>query len=480
MAVSAADKEVSEDGPKARKVTNACDSCRAKRQKCDGETPCRACRELSIDCTYSRQARRRGPPLGFLRHIEVRLHINDAFLGFLLAHLDLTAQQQQPQSASPAAAQSTHPFTPDQNSGRSPHRNVLAEAFRDLLAQVQSFAQPLLSPDQSAPKNAHATSEQTAKWDDYAAQWRDTEVSKILDNVSAKFATPVSRPELESPLRTNTTGTTAPNTTAGTAKNGAKGSSATSPSTVRPSSTAASDLPIVVKEQIPDFYPISLSDPAHGTQHMDMDAPLSLSSQPPLHPPSNFDFLSMQPSSSLEMGAGWTGEQLDLALADLLGDPLATSTTSPSFPQLLQDTRHPSSSLLDFQNTNTGFGPLPPSWMNAPAANHAAPSSHHQLQQYHSSAGAGSSIASGSRSHVTSSSMEPETGSFRAATPTMLSSEAESAAKAVLDEGAAIPTEMDTVRYQGSATGMHHQALESSYMGSFWSVPSQNEISADG
>ncbi|KJX92184.1 hypothetical protein TI39_contig5896g00003 [Zymoseptoria brevis] len=37
---------------KAKRTPTACEECRKKKQKCDGEQPCQACKEQNIDCQY--------------------------------------------------------------------------------------------------------------------------------------------------------------------------------------------------------------------------------------------------------------------------------------------------------------------------------------------------------------------------------------------------------------------------------------------
>ncbi|KAF9517571.1 hypothetical protein BS47DRAFT_509147 [Hydnum rufescens UP504] len=145
-----------------KKVTTACDNCRLKRQKCDGaHLVCGACAENQLACTYSRQTRRRGPPLGYLRHVEVRLHIADAFLGFVIA-------------CEPA-----------------------------LLFTLQKYADTMAASNVVSSSKAGPEADSTIhKWDTWNAKWRESPVSRLLDSISAKFATPVSRPEVESPLRT--------------------------------------------------------------------------------------------------------------------------------------------------------------------------------------------------------------------------------------------------------------------------------------
>ncbi len=60
-------KETTADGDPRKKATQACDMCRQRRTKCDGQVPkCFKCIQRSSDCTYSVVQRRRGPPKGYV------------------------------------------------------------------------------------------------------------------------------------------------------------------------------------------------------------------------------------------------------------------------------------------------------------------------------------------------------------------------------------------------------------------------------
>lgn len=47
------------------RLTQACDYCVKRRRRCSGLPPCALCSEADVECTFSRQAKRRGPPKGF-------------------------------------------------------------------------------------------------------------------------------------------------------------------------------------------------------------------------------------------------------------------------------------------------------------------------------------------------------------------------------------------------------------------------------
>lgn len=61
-----------EQNPKRQRVSRACDSCRIKKDKCDGAQPvCSTCAALSRPCTYKSNPKKRGLPTGYLRTLEL-------------------------------------------------------------------------------------------------------------------------------------------------------------------------------------------------------------------------------------------------------------------------------------------------------------------------------------------------------------------------------------------------------------------------
>ncbi|KAH8703786.1 fungal-specific transcription factor domain-containing protein [Talaromyces proteolyticus] len=58
--------------PKRQRVSRACDSCRSKKDKCDGAQPvCSTCASLSRPCTYRANPKKRGIPTGYIRTLEL-------------------------------------------------------------------------------------------------------------------------------------------------------------------------------------------------------------------------------------------------------------------------------------------------------------------------------------------------------------------------------------------------------------------------
>ncbi|KAI8584047.1 hypothetical protein K450DRAFT_66048 [Umbelopsis ramanniana AG] len=57
------------------RVSRACDICRRKKIRCDVDVnfPCSTCVQSSWECTFKEQARKRGPPKGYIGNLENRL-----------------------------------------------------------------------------------------------------------------------------------------------------------------------------------------------------------------------------------------------------------------------------------------------------------------------------------------------------------------------------------------------------------------------
>ncbi|KAF7126228.1 hypothetical protein CNMCM5793_002723 [Aspergillus hiratsukae] len=57
---------------KRQRVSRACDSCRSKKDKCDGMQPvCSTCASLCRPCTYKTNPKKRGLPTGYIRTLEL-------------------------------------------------------------------------------------------------------------------------------------------------------------------------------------------------------------------------------------------------------------------------------------------------------------------------------------------------------------------------------------------------------------------------
>ncbi|KAJ0425644.1 hypothetical protein BJY00DRAFT_308377 [Aspergillus carlsbadensis] len=59
---------------KRQRICRACDQCRRRKSKCDGEQPvCKICRAAGRSCSYENGGGRRGLPTGYVRGLEVAL-----------------------------------------------------------------------------------------------------------------------------------------------------------------------------------------------------------------------------------------------------------------------------------------------------------------------------------------------------------------------------------------------------------------------
>ncbi|KAJ7719091.1 hypothetical protein DFH07DRAFT_947186 [Mycena maculata] len=133
---------------KNKKVSRACNTCRLKRKKCDGLEPCIFCTETKVECSYSREPRRRGPPSGYLRYTETRVALFETLLGLFIQ----TSGQQSIQT--------------------------LSDAVRTLMAQSKTHTQDV--------------------WDAYKRVWTDSDASRGVHELASVFA-PFSPAENQTP-----------------------------------------------------------------------------------------------------------------------------------------------------------------------------------------------------------------------------------------------------------------------------------------
>lgn len=79
---------------KKRKVQRACDICRRKKIRCDGgEMPsnrCSNCITYDYTCTYVENAKKRGPPKGYVENLETRVEKLQALLHRIVPGADFT------------------------------------------------------------------------------------------------------------------------------------------------------------------------------------------------------------------------------------------------------------------------------------------------------------------------------------------------------------------------------------------------------
>ncbi|KAF8214072.1 hypothetical protein K438DRAFT_1802822 [Mycena galopus ATCC 62051] len=124
---------------KQKKVSRACNTCRLKRKKCDGLEPCIFCTETGLECSYSREPRRRGPPSGYLRFTETRVALLETLLGL-------------------------HVLTSGAQTG-----HILLDAAQRLARESKS----------------HTTQD---VWDAYKLNWTDSDASRAIHELAAVFA----------------------------------------------------------------------------------------------------------------------------------------------------------------------------------------------------------------------------------------------------------------------------------------------------
>lgn len=105
----------------------ACSSCRQRKLKCDGQSPCEHCTRLQRDCVYSTVVLKSGPRKGFLKQIESRLDVLESstvdmatFDPAQLSHEQVLALVKRLQEISPIqqpvyTSQTPPPVTPEEH-----------------------------------------------------------------------------------------------------------------------------------------------------------------------------------------------------------------------------------------------------------------------------------------------------------------------------------------------------------------------------
>lgn len=119
--------------------------------QCDGLDPCLFCTETKVECSYSREPRRRGPPSGYLRYTETRVTLLETLLGLFILRAAV------PIETSVA--------------------DILLENIRVLQTESKSCTQDV--------------------WDAYKASWTASQAAKVLDELANTFAPFTPRPDQE-------------------------------------------------------------------------------------------------------------------------------------------------------------------------------------------------------------------------------------------------------------------------------------------
>jgi hypothetical protein len=153
---------------------SACNTCRLKRKKvvflsisaanhlfltqCDGLDPCAFCVENKLECLYSKEPRRRGPPSGYLRYTETRVAILEILLGLYLTKLPKKAEDDE----------------------------QLFDPFLEIAQILQSEAKTCTQD----------------VWDAHRARWSKCPSAKLVEELVVSFAPFTPRSAQEAPVKT--------------------------------------------------------------------------------------------------------------------------------------------------------------------------------------------------------------------------------------------------------------------------------------
>lgn len=149
-----------------KKVSRACNTCRLKRKKCDGLDPCAFCVDNKLECLYSKEPRRRGPPSGYLRYTETRVAILEILIGLYISKLPKREEDDEEQY----------------------------DPFLEIAQTLQSEAK---------------TSTQDI-WDAHKARWTKCPSAKLVEELVVTFAPFTPRSTQEAPVKTLLPPPTAP------------------------------------------------------------------------------------------------------------------------------------------------------------------------------------------------------------------------------------------------------------------------------
>ena len=125
--------------------------------KCNGLDPCLFCTENRLECSYSREPRRRGPPSGYLRYTETRVALFEVLLGLFLSRTH---------PASDGGATSADPFY---------------ETVKTLVAESTTCTQDV--------------------WDGHRRAWTVCRSAKMIDDLAMTLSPYSQRPDQEVALK---------------------------------------------------------------------------------------------------------------------------------------------------------------------------------------------------------------------------------------------------------------------------------------
>lgn len=89
--------------PKLTRLSRACDHCSERKVKCEQQRPCRPCIEIGLECTNSRERKRRGPPNKSVQRIMARAQAQAQATSMAAPQISLLnlSASSQPASVSP-------------------------------------------------------------------------------------------------------------------------------------------------------------------------------------------------------------------------------------------------------------------------------------------------------------------------------------------------------------------------------------------
>lgn len=125
--------------------------------QCDGLDPCAFCVDNKLECLYSKEPRRRGPPSGYLRYTETRVAILEILLGLYLSNL-------------PKKEDDEEPFDP------------FLEIAKSLQSEAKTCTQDV--------------------WDAHKAIWTRCTSAKLVEELVVSFAPFTPRSAQEAPAKT--------------------------------------------------------------------------------------------------------------------------------------------------------------------------------------------------------------------------------------------------------------------------------------
>ncbi|PYH41413.1 Zn(II)2Cys6 transcription factor domain-containing protein [Aspergillus saccharolyticus JOP 1030-1] len=148
---------------KASRITVACNSCRFRKQKCNGNKPiCTQCHQHNRRCDWPEQLKR-GPAKGYIEALEHRLQETESLLLKFLSHMSdaqISSSMQETQSdihAGMATTRSPPPsYTPSSRSGKR-GTEYWKQFPLNTVQDVRAWQQDCLSQEQRTVSGRNST-----------------------------------------------------------------------------------------------------------------------------------------------------------------------------------------------------------------------------------------------------------------------------------------------------------------------------------